>query len=575
MANEDRLNSNELDWLQEQRHRIINILLGLVVGIGPLGIIPGLLSALDEGEISSNLLIYVAAYLVILVLFIFRRIRDDLRALFFLLVVYGFGASALYTGWLAGGGRLFLLATIPVSAILIAPRASFHAAALALFTFAVFAFAFSQGVLTLRDLPDPTTLSPIIVEGVGYLLVIGLTVITPLVFQRALAASAEANSEAQSAHALSSQRAEELERVNRLLTERADAMTAIAEIASEATATSDPQQILNHIVRLISDRLGYYHSGVFLIDEAREYAVLQAASSPGGRRMVARGHRLEVGQEGIVGYVTGYGEARVTEDVTSDVVYFANPDLPETRAEIALPLRARGEIIGALDVQSTEPMAFPPEKITILQTLADQIATVIDNARLFSETQIALDTTRRAYGEITRAVWDDMIRAQPEMNERFDPQGLLPDGAAWREETEMAWERGQTVVSKKSEGIATASTPIRVRGQVIGVLDAHKPTDGGAWTAEELSLLETLTEQLGVALESARSYQETQRRAAREQMTREITDKMSRAMDMDHLLQITVEEMTSALGIPGAFVQLSAPINISSDEDSESGDSYA
>ena len=116
--------------------------------------------------------------------------------------------------------------------------------------------------------------------------------------------------------------------------------------------------------------------------------------------------------KGIVGYVTGFGETRVVEDVTSDIVYFANPDLPETQAEIALPLRARGEIIGALDVQSSEPMAFPPEKITILQTLADQIATAIDNARLFSETQAALETTRKAYGEITRAVWDDLIRTQ-------------------------------------------------------------------------------------------------------------------------------------------------------------------
>jgi nitrate/nitrite-specific signal transduction histidine kinase len=134
-------------------------------------------------------------------------------------------------------------------------------------------------------------------------------------------------------------------------------LEAAAEVAREATAIRDVAQLLDETVHLISERFGFYHAGVFLVDDAREYAALRAASSEGGRRMLERGHKLAVGKVGMVGYVTGTGEARITLDVGEDAAHFVNPDLPETRSEITLPLRVRGEVIGALDVQSTEEAA--------------------------------------------------------------------------------------------------------------------------------------------------------------------------------------------------------------------------
>ena len=105
--------------------------------------------------------------------------------------------------------------------------------------------------------------------------------------------------------------------------------------------------------------------------------------------MLAREHKLRVGEQGIVGYVTGTGRPRIQQQVVGeDSVYYDNPDLPLTKSEMALPLAISGEILGALDVQSIEAGAFSDEDIAVLQTMADQIAVAIDNAHLFTEAGI-------------------------------------------------------------------------------------------------------------------------------------------------------------------------------------------
>ncbi|HSB02417.1 MAG TPA: cache domain-containing protein, partial [Anaerolineales bacterium] len=171
---------------------------------------------------------------------------------------------------------------------------------------------------------------------------------------------------------------------------RARQFESIAQVARTISSTRDIDALLTQITTVISREFGFYHIGIFLLDAAKEYAILSATNSEGGRVMLKRGHRLKVGETGIVGYVTGTGSPRVALDTGADAAFFNNPDLPETRSEIALPLRAGEEIMGALDVQSTEPGAFAQEDINILSTLADQVSVAIQNARQFEQTRKAL-----------------------------------------------------------------------------------------------------------------------------------------------------------------------------------------
>jgi GAF domain-containing protein len=338
------------------------------------------------------------------------------------------------------------------------------------------------------------------------------------------------------------------------LARRTRYLEATAAVTRDAASVLDLQDLLSRVVTSISEQFGFYHAGIFLLDPAGEWAVLQAASSEGGQRMLVRGHRLRVGAEGIVGYATGRGEPRIALDVGADAVYFDNPDLPETRSEMALPLRARGEIIGALDVQSTEPGAFDDEDAAVLQTLADQVAMAISNAQWFEQAQESLEAERRAYGELSREAWNEFLSSRPDLGFVKEKGVISPAGDLWEPQMEAALRTGRATPG--DGGAATLAMPVKVRDQVVGVIDAHKPDDKGEWTPEEIALLETLADQLGVALEGARLYQDTQRRAARERLASEITARMRESLDMDTVLQTTVREMRRALELHGVTIHL-------------------
>jgi GAF domain-containing protein len=338
------------------------------------------------------------------------------------------------------------------------------------------------------------------------------------------------------------------------LERRARYLETTARVARDTSSVLDLQNLLTRVVTLVSERFGFYHTGVFLLDPAGEWAVLQSASSEGGQRMLARGHRLRVGEEGIVGYVTGRGEPRIALDVGADAVFFDNPYLPDTRSEMALPLRARGEIIGALDVQSKEPQAFSDEDVAVLQALADQVAMAISNARLFKQAQESLEAGRRAYGEISREAWMQMLRIQPNLGFLSDHRGIFPVGDLWEPQMEAVLQTGEATPGD-GDG-TTMAIPIKVRGHVIGVVDAQKPGESSEWTAEEVTLVETLAEQLGLALESARLYQDTQRRAERERLTGQVAARMREILDVESVLKTAVREIGEALELHDIAIQL-------------------
>ncbi|HID90141.1 MAG TPA: GAF domain-containing protein, partial [Anaerolineae bacterium] len=165
----------------------------------------------------------------------------------------------------------------------------------------------------------------------------------------------------------------------------------------------DGEELLPQTVELIRERFDLYYVGIFLLDETGQWAVLRAGTGEAGKRMLQQGHKLEVGGRSMIGWCTAHGEARIALDVGAEAVRFDNPLLPETRSEMALPLVSRGRVIGAMTIQSDKPAAFTEEDITALQTMADQLATAIENARLFAETQQALKETQELY-ETGRAI---------------------------------------------------------------------------------------------------------------------------------------------------------------------------
>jgi len=330
------------------------------------------------------------------------------------------------------------------------------------------------------------------------------------------------------------------------LQKRAFQLEAISSVARSIASMQDLDTLLPSITNLISDKFGFYHVGVFLLDEQRKNAIFRASNSEGGLRMINRQHSLPLNHHSIVGFSISSGEPRIALDVGIDSVYFTNPDLPDTRSEMALPLRARGRIIGALDVQSTQTNAFSADDVSLLSTLADQVAIAIENSRLFGEAQKALAESKAVFEKYTQQEWSNFARQVKQTGFLFDGKQVSPiNSSEKRENVKNVLQTGSLSLEKESASIAI---PIKLRGQTIGVIDVRSKKGERQWKQEEVTMLEAAAERAALALETARLVESAQRRAARERAIGDISTKIGAVSNLESILQAAVEELGRKIG---------------------------
>ncbi len=336
----------------------------------------------------------------------------------------------------------------------------------------------------------------------------------------------------------------ELATANEKNERRARQFETIAHITRTISSTRELNSLLSQTADIISREFGFYHVGIFLLDVAKEYAVLSATNSEGGQFMLERGHRLKVGEMGIVGFVTKTGKARVALDTGTDAVFFNNPDLPNTRSEISLPLKVGDEIIGALDVQSTEANAFSQEDINILSTLADQVSIAVQNARQFEETRRALNESEALSRQFIQTGWQNFTQVQKLAGiHHTGAKSSLLYTTKGNGKGEYPLSTGQL---KARERGAHLSLPLKLRGEVIGSVDVHSP-DNAQWDQDELDIVTAIIERAALAMENARLLAESQKLAAKERTIGNISAKISAQSDIDELLKTAVQELGRTL----------------------------
>jgi GAF domain-containing protein/HAMP domain-containing protein len=358
-------------------------------------------------------------------------------------------------------------------------------------------------------------------------------------------------------------RSKELESANQRTRRRAAQFEALAQVTQSITAIRDLQALLPRITTVVSDKFGFYHVGIFLLDEISEYAVLIAANSAGGKTMLARNHRLRVGEEGIVGHSASTGKPRIALDVGNDAVYFNNPDLPETHSEVALPLISKNIIVGILDVQSIEVAAFTNEDIQMLSLLADQVSLAIENARLFDETRKALAESEMMTRRSTREAWSRLPEQQKLLGYRYDVAGASP----LKQFVNLAKLSSGESKPQKTESTHTV-VPIELRGEVIGELVVQSPS-GKAWSEDQIDLIKAVAERVALSAENARLFEETTARADRERLVSEITSKIRSNNDPQSMIQTAIQELRGALG--ASRVDVIPQSNSGSEKDSKQG----
>lgn len=331
-----------------------------------------------------------------------------------------------------------------------------------------------------------------------------------------------------------------------------------AEVGRDIAESQDLNSLLNRAVNLISDKFGYYNVGIFLVDETGEFAHLRAASGDLGNMLLERNIRFRVGQQGIVGYVSQFGQVRVSGNVQSDPMYQEEMLLANTRSEAAVPLLSSGRVkegagpravIGVLDIQSTSQDAFTEDDIAVFRVLADQLGTAIQNSRLVNQLQTTLKDLNLISQQQARETW---LRYTAETGgmafvyDRTEVKPALPLDAPPLDPQSIA----------TTEGHDRLVIPIRLRDQVIGLIGLESDDPERIWTEDEIAVLQSTAEQAALTIENARLLAESQRKAMREQITGEITARVRSSLDMETVLRTAMNEIAQKLGVAQLEVQI-------------------
>ena len=361
-----------------------------------------------------------------------------------------------------------------------------------------------------------------------------------------------------------------------------------AEIARDISGSLNLDELLLRGVNLIRDRFNFYHASIFLLDLHGEYAVIREATGEAGAQLKRMGHKLGVGSKSIVGYVAGRGETLVVNDTLKDATYFANPILPDTRSEAAIPLKVGERILGVLDVQSTQPYGFNEENLRTLEILADQLAVAVVNTELFAETQEHLSqhrllhhiTTSAASGSTLEDALETTVKGlqvtlggdrvsillldkERRMLEMQASIGYSEDAATIRVPVGTGitgWAAAHRKllrvddVTKDPRYITVSENtrselalPLIYRNELLGILNVESE-QVAAYTENDEEMLGTLAGSIAAVIANARLLAQIRRQAERERLLYEVTSKIRRSTDMQTVLATTASELTKAVG---------------------------
>ncbi len=533
------------DVLDRQRAATVSVMSLAFAAIGALGTIALVLffpDSVPQQLIGPNVLaaaLYLGAYWLVQR----GRLRLASHAFLFLTLTVPLLQSAY---GLLGAGTIALCFTVSVlsAAFLFSPGWSLGVALLALVEIGISSYARLAGIIALPGATITNNGAIVAVEA-GFLL--GVVALFAYLLNTSLFDWAR-----------SAQR-------------RARQLEATIVISESAAIASNLNTLLREVVDRIREAYGFYHAQVFILDHERRMARLEASTGRAGEALLARGHALPVGSQSIIGQCTANGEPVVVNDVRRSPTHRPNELLPYTLAELALPLFVGDEVIGAIDVQSTTIDAFQPDDVRSLQVMAAQLAAAIDKARLVDELQVRASENERLYEEaqrnlrqiedlnrrLTREGWADYLRARRASSTLG--YTLLGDSIqseqTWTAPMRQAYQGETGVVIRKDQQAHIAALPLRVRGEVIGVLEIARSGDR-PWSESDIQLAEMLVDRLSLAVENARLYEQATQATEREQIVNRIAQNVQEAETVDQVLQSALAELSEVLGASRGIVQI-------------------
>lgn len=381
------------------------------------------------------------------------------------------------------------------------------------------------------------------------------------------------------------------------ITHRTKQLQAVVDVSGTTSTILAPEELISKAVSLICDSFEFYYVGLFLTDEAREYAVLRASSGEAGQRMLEEKHKLVIGGKSMIGQSIDKAEARIALDVGKEATRFDNPHLPDTRSELALPLISHSKCIGALTVQSVERAAFSAQDIDVLQAMADGLAIAIENALLYQarmeyeqalkaiqitsaaisamlDLSAGLPMIANTAADIFKApavslmLWDktkenmvitaskglseEYVQGQHISREKVHAAVALANGSRSFVTPNLLQEPlGEAYLIEREGLCSVLSTMLSVYDQLTGVLNVYSKGAPRRFTHDEKELAEIFANQGAIAIHNARLYEESQKRTAHLLALYEAVKIItaSSGLDQEQILDNALRQAISITGI--------------------------
>ena len=309
--------------------------------------------------------------------------------------------------------------------------------------------------------------------------------------------------------------------------ERTKQLTVTNEVGRVAASSLDPDELLNRVIKLFSERFGYYYAGIYLLDPTEKWAELREATGDAGHVLKHNHHRLEVAGKSMVGTAIRERTARIAQIASQEKQRFENSLLPYTRSEIALPLLVGDRVLGALDVQSTKESDFGPEVIDTMQSMAGQVGIALENARLYQEAQRVIKEMRAVQQQYLQEGWS-VYSAQHD---------------------DLEYGIGDEIFENSKQ----IEVPLSLRDQILGHIMLERNSE---WTQDQRSLVDAVATQAAIALENARLVSESRQVAVRERMLAEINSKIWSSATIDGVLQTVAKELGRRMNASQVTVEL-------------------
>ena len=479
--------------VSHEQEQLLNRLFKAASVFGFLAAIAGTADSLQSESASVwSIFLYWISFAIVVVFAYWKKSSYSIRAWVFVGLLFLLGSTDFLDEGLNGSSQAFLLSAIFAASLLLGNRSGIVILVLSVFVMLGFSFAYANGYLINPNDIRSAKISEWI-PGISVIILAGMLVISSLnqLIPQFITALGQSRSLADELRTQQSTLEQQIRARTLDLEKRIHQLEITARITQQISTIQQLDLLLLQSVQLIADHFRFYHVGIFLLDEARDHAVLRASNSPIGEKHISDGFRVSLGDASLISSAIERSEARFTLSDEGESLPIINLEYPDTLSELALPLRAEGKIIGAVNIHSTEASAFSREDAIILQLLTDQIALAIDNTLLYQQTHENLATSQRAFAQSSYRAWQQYLQTTGELRERFDPYGILSPQGQINETSQRALRSGELALGNDGSPEALA-IPIKERGQIIGYMYAHKPRKSGKWSPEEIELANTL-----------------------------------------------------------------------------------